>query len=1128
MADGGLASGGFPERGEALFGRDELLRGLIDRIEQAERRSEVVLVAGDGGTGKTSLLQALERHLQNEGRPHLPLYDFYHIDYFRPSAIEEAIVAALSAAIPGAQGDFGDYAAARRALDRSRMTGTGFREAQVAARKAFVECYNKAARRLEAGRRIVLLFDTVEQAVSLSDRADEALGIDGADISAGGEHWFGPPLRRKRDRGPRVGDSVDISAGGEHWLHTTLPLLASTVTILGGRTNTLYGPPVTLYDTLDALMPFHREVLEGLSYDATVDLARDMKARACRPGTPDANIAVYIDLEDECKLRVWQILSGGLPFWTAILFTLDLLGLEHEKDGPYEQIVNEVERLFDTETLAAAEERLRSLVPAAQATLMQSFLGAINRDAQPLMVAVQCMASVRKGMSEQLLAAIVEALEIPAAADELFGRLAGLVVVKKRTRRSYSESGTEADDREQQLFLHDELYAWLDTHKPVSDPGHLRGVVVSTVRAWHEGAIEAAGRRRLDAAEALLQLSLDDSQAIGWMKRRLQDATRRIRQLERDLLGYTYELGTIDRGAAAAMLNLLMYEAIFGHDAGNGTALRQEALRNIERMFGGVSAEAEIEFAAHWLLRAALQNEDQATVRRILVGIGRYEPAIEGRKGADVALLRLAAAAARLYGGMGTTPGERAEILALLDQADLALPSPDSARSDAERQWFTFLRAQILNFRGYAHRVNFELAASIRTYRQSERVARQEPDLLPQFRATTLRNLAYGLAWQGEIEEARRVGGDALKIHLRFGSEYEVALDRNVLGIAEIRDGGGSRALRYVEPAARTMRELGNARGLFFVLPYLAEAYRKVAEDFDDSIVDQDRMFQEALNTLSELEPVLLTVDPGKTPEEKQRVEPWRELYHTRGCTLRSKALALLRRNRFDRTHVDQLFHLAHEQLEEALKVSGAYISDKGLFEEVRLPQHPRQAPLILMDLHEDLAAIHVNQDEYDERVYVHLREAEAFATGYHAVPGRGILDVEDATRGYWKELGQCQVQRMLTAFGKFDHGRYTFNQQTGERTLAEPPGNESFLSEAGEHLVLAMAYLAKYNPNSWMVRKARQLATRELLLDRSAAQINSIDLAAFETARAYDLLYSEGFAIVQNLIKNAREDRGF
>ncbi|MGB9634729.1 MAG: hypothetical protein ACPL8I_15425, partial [Chloroflexaceae bacterium] len=355
---------------------------------------------------------------------------------------------------------------------------------------------------------------------------------------------------------------------------------------------------------------------------------------------------------------------------------------------------------------------------ALRAALRERFLGAITQDAPALLVALQCMASLRKGLTPDLLERLLARLKISDPPDPavLFARLSQLAMVKLRRTQRYTRRGdrpNDPSDQETMLFLHDELYAWLDTHPLVRDES--RQVVLTTVREWYDRAIARVKTERQEAVEAWLFLDAGAPEAAQRAAER-DDAQRRLHQLQRDRLSYVYAGAAEGPGEAAAYLQLLSYEAIFARDAGHVAALHQEVLRNLYRRPGAQPSASsldpadELAFAALWLLRTAVQYENLNRTHMLLERLERFRTMREQAMGAGRAFFELATAIAHLYTGSATRPEERREIERALDEAEKALASTRDASAAltlVERRWLELLESQTLNFRGYFHRRNY-------------------------------------------------------------------------------------------------------------------------------------------------------------------------------------------------------------------------------------------------------------------------------------------------------------------------------------------------------------------------------------------------------------------------------------
>ncbi|NJL54519.1 ATP-binding protein, partial [bacterium] len=330
---------------------EELKQKHIDGFSD-ER--QIILILGEGGTGKTRRLRDLQTLLgKDNDRIVAPLYDFYHIENFKASSIEQAIIGVLRKR--GADdSNFEAYNAAEKALEAARDdTSVQFPEKQQAVRNAFVSDYNAFA--AAQPKHIVLIFDTVEQSVPLTDEAEEKL----------------------------VQPQTDASAGGYYWLTNTLPQLKNTITVLGGRENVLYGKPVKsgLYTELRTQVACKEFRVTGLNQADTREIAQELRRN------DEA-------LDDE-EHRVLYLVSDGNPFWIDVFLTHSEWGVE--PNTKLDALPEQVSQLSEQERN-----------PYRQAVI-ESLLDQIGPDtSNPLLIALQCMASLRKGVNKKMLAHVAQ------------------------------------------------------------------------------------------------------------------------------------------------------------------------------------------------------------------------------------------------------------------------------------------------------------------------------------------------------------------------------------------------------------------------------------------------------------------------------------------------------------------------------------------------------------------------------------------------------------------------------------------------------------------------------------------------------------------------------------------------
>lgn len=1084
-----------PDPGK-LYGRDQQLGFLQALIAKPLDAVQAVLLVGEGGTGKTYLIQKLiETPDQSKLQlAYVPLYDFYHIDKFKASAIETAIISALAARTGDkleqpALSYFGAYLEQRDRVDRSRQSGARFQTEQDKLRATFIVCFNTfAAAQRAVGRPVLLLFDTAEQAVDLNDGAAKVL-LEG---------------------------HTEAGWGGENWLCRMLPELKNTLAILSGRALTLYDKPVEFYKRLAKAIEkvagtgaWHELEIAGIDYPDALAFAKGLKDFLIDPQKEPIEairgLADAVQLEDEAKMRMWFEIADGLPFWISMLFTREMLGIVPEGSDPIDELHQQLRDRPTTRLAVGERTELRDAV------MRQVLLSTVPNNSAPLTLALQWMATTRKGLSREILRALLTQVPLAIDAEALFDQIGQLLIVKQRTVPRYTHGGDELE--ETLLFLHDEIYLWLGRTDLPTDTNQL-------MIDWYTAAIDAAERERLVAVDALLELPYDapppsepppldgeapvasarhdtDDPLRRESMRRRDDAVRRKQQLILDRLGYYFQLST-ERGVQE--YNVLAYAAIRNRDYGFNITIRQEGLRNMYRAMGRIPLAIEIECAARWLLRAVYA--DEAWIETLLSRVQHYYRYEAEHPGLPFALLRLAEVQARL----NINPSEdRARTQALLAEA-LQIVEAHKARYSADR-WCRFVQAELLNCRGLENRHFYELPEAAKAYREGLAIHNRYTDLLPvEFKANILNNLAYAYSEQGEVDDARTFALQALELRQRFGSEFNVGLSFNTLARIEIRIGNGSKALGYAARAYAIFQGQDATRGLVLCLPVLANAWRKVAEESYDPGV-QRRDLQRSLNWFAYTEKLF-----GQ--REIKSAERWRELYQQWGCAHRSWAQVLARRG-LHGAEARAAFAAAHQTMEQALDVA----------QKAPLPR------LMELEIHEDMAVIHINQDEYDHRIEEHVDAAERCAPDeYRIREGAGLPEVAEPTRAYWRCLGQCQLQRMMLSFGKYDFGFFSWpentnHQATVPRQQLEAPRQPKFLVEVARHMLLMEAYLLKYSGSSWMLGKAEQLALRELKLGRSSDELDTVELALLQTARQFNLLNSDALVHALSLLSRAKRD---
>ncbi|NJL55682.1 tetratricopeptide repeat protein, partial [bacterium] len=740
-----------------------------------------------------------------------------------------------------------------------------------------------------------------------------------------------------------------------------------------------------------------------------------------------------------------------------------------------------------------------------------------------------------------MLAHVAQTYDPHFKVDSIWDTLQNLLVVKDRELPTFMVDENDPDTT--LLFLHDEMYFWFDRHERAQS----EVVVTKAIIAWYEQQINALEKERGDLTLALLEHEPtpdpstnalpEPSDKYREIRERLATITRRQEQYRLDLLHYRYqtsagsEKDVADLVPATHAYNLLAYEAILGRDIGLGATLRQETLQNSYRLLRKATLPPciQAECAARWLLRIAY-NDVQATAANPEETIQNARKFTEqlGAKPEDQlarVLMDVAEANFRIE-KVGLADEDKHErVEELLTNAEQLLQTAIS--KDAHFQlWTTFLRAEMYQSRGYAARRQYNLPEAIRNYREAYTVAREQ-ERLKKLQAEILNNLAFALSEQGLVDEARELAQTALRIRLQSASDYDIALSRNTLARIEIRAGQPALAYQFAQTASATMQRINSTRGQFMTRPVLAETQRKLAEQLSYAPAQQHRLFEQAINELKQL----ATDMEGKS----RSAERWREVYQNLGCTYRSKALSrqdrrvLFKGENYKPENDDDLteaYRSAVIYLKQAYRVaSGQAWSHQDTapdaeqqhaftFDDMLAPHngHTERPDVFLVDILEDLAVIFVNADVYDPRLFQLLDAAERQAPPeYRITDGGRIRELKDdeATRGYWRELGQVELQRMLAMFGIYEYGFFeapTPNEDGqiilyggNEANRKEEPNNLQRLDEAVEHMIRMLAYLLHYDPEALLLKKARQLTLRELTTQnkRLTTQNKRVDIVS-------------------------------
>lgn len=1083
---------------ERLYGREReqsLIRDLLDTDEAG-----TLILVGEGGIGKTRLLEWALDLLQAQGRRPPQLLDFYHVEQFKASEIEKALIRAVRQISPKTPA-FELYEEQRRRLETARQSGEAFQLALERLREQFVHCFNDAAAECaRAGRRVAVVFDTLEQAAPLHDPVERTM------------------------RGP----GRSASDGGAYWLRSILPRLRDAQFLLSGRPSTLGGDPVKLYGQLQAASAAVR-VHDVLPLDRrqSAEFLEALRGRYMASDDPAVRRQAELVPDDAVWVELCAEVAEGQPFWLTMIFTCAYLAVvPREIDREY--FARKGEQPVDDDAFGDAPPP--ELEP--REALIRELLERFDINVDDILLALHWMAIARKGVSPAILRAIADRERPTMDVDAVFRGLQELMVVKRRSFSADAEGAGEPADAVR-LFLHDEMYRQLDRNR--RNPARLRRPVSEVLLSWHDNELREvrderqrrveerldlpdgaadAGSAAVDAqiAQAIAQrrgrqarperqsppTSADD---YARLSRQIDESTRRERQIILDRLGYCYQLS---RELGRFEYNLRIYAATVDREYGFAVTLRQEALRNLDRLGEALSSDEEAEYAA-LLVMHTIAAEDSRTAVKLVPILESYQS--RGQSPIVDALIALALGQVALETGQQREQVEAHFLRAAASAADTTAADPDMGR------WRAVLRSQILYYHGLHHRRIFELSSAVEAYRAALRLALAHPEEGRGLYARIYNTLGYALSEQGFVRDGHFFAHEGLRLNQRYSTAYFEGLSYNTLARILLRDGQPLLARRYALRAWRIFEALDTDQGRSLCLPVLANTYRKEAEKLDDNPVAQGKAYAAAKECYTLHYLVLREIEIP--PPDR-----WIEMRRGLGCTHRSHGLALLRRQ--DERIADpsgmrearREFRRASFWLNGARTASGSWLP-----------------PLLRLDLMEDIAELQVNQNLFDERIEQYLREGESVLASnvlstYLIQPGVGVREVERPVRAFWRELGQCQIQRMMAGFGAYEYGFAHYDPATRTRTPLRRH-DPADLMAAARAMVLAFAYLIQYDRGSATLLQAVELAARELRRDLSEQQISVMLEAAFQTASEFELLDSSALALAEQQMTQALDDIG-
>jgi tetratricopeptide (TPR) repeat protein len=974
-----------------LIGREKE-KELINQALGQQNRLRVIYFKGQGGIGKTSLLQfitSLFRDSDNPNYLYSGLIDLYDYDNHSPSNLEGVILNGLmndlarprSTRLPDyLRSSILDYQRRSKEFQERRFALPSIGDLVERERQALSQYFMRTYQQVESVCRPVICFDTIEL---LQHEIDS--------------------VQRK------FPELLDENISVKNWLCDTISQMSNSLIVLAGRPETEPDKRLWLETVLhDALRrQQHRigpieEVLTVVNLD----------------GLQAPEIATYLtqarpDFFDEALppesqyIQNISTLTGGKPImlgWFAELCDQVPWAEIGQKVG------DELNELIDQ-----FEEDIIGQIQSGRG------LSEEEREARR---AIEFLIWARKGLQAEMLAFLLQRSSndperyTPEVCQGYLDRLRDLSFVKVRESR-------------QLFFLHDEIYRILSSsqrgspaseeiynllykyHTSQLEQNVRQDAELRSKPEWYadfqslDTALALEQQRQKHLTERLYYLLCLDLRAGYDMYARLTDIALADSQFEMDERMRDEFLRLLDEGEGWRR------QALAERDLPPTLLERDDALRWLKRLFkqgrsltpkaqrlelalkpssesrvqspelnDGNSAtdaqniEADTQHSAPRTRNSELgtQNPELGTFKHLNDPLFQtdllmtvWETSVLRTRGSEELIDQLQAAIDSLE------ERETKDIKFLPPIGDLSFVT--------YREWLYYsVLGQAYNNLGYTYRLRRHLPQAEQCYRRALPYLNQVSQMEAQ-RADTMNNLAYVYRLQGKLIEARILCSDALRQRERLGHGYFIALSRNTLGLIYLSQDRYDWALRECLAARKLMERAAGPnsnRGAGLVYIALGKILRRAGRRQNDEAV-----LQESIDYLSKATNIF-----DDLREPVSQVEAYNEL----GCAYRSLGVVERRNNRGTAT---KLYERAIQHLEHAV----ALCADELIIEKA--------------DCFEDIAQVYYRLADQDNAFEYLARAEEQIPPGYRYNADNYLPDrTAETMPECFINLGKCEQLR--------------------------------------------------------------------------------------------------------------------
>jgi tetratricopeptide (TPR) repeat protein len=437
----------------------------------------------------------------------------------------------------------------------------------------------------------------------------------------------------------------------------------------------------------------------------------------------------------------------------------------------------------------------------------------------------------RLRMTPGLGETIVALGRLPKGADkEILAQLLGVSEEEARERLAAAQglSFVKIRPKDRRVFLHDEMYAILQRQVYAIHDDAAQDRAAGIIRAYYREQINKCQQDldRLYApaeVEGKAQLDLE----------RLADVHAKRQAILTDIIYYR-----LRQNAVRGYQRFYRYvrEAIRSSDTALDVQLHAELLAfqtEIDAGIPGRSTEGLDRNVVIWsiALRPVLRAVADLDFRQVLqeakfIKEERADLLAAGAPTATAVLDTWMAFALTHLGGADNLSQADNYFKQSVDRLTELVGSAATSGMSEVILWLTKAGlALAYEWRGYFQRIRGYVEEAIEDYEKAAVLLRQlniEVEL-----ASTLNNMGFAMAEQGQWSDARDLVQDALQRRRQLGSRVPVALSYNTLALIAARQGDYERAIKLSETALALFRALVYPRGIGLALVALAESKRR-------------------------------------------------------------------------------------------------------------------------------------------------------------------------------------------------------------------------------------------------------------------------------------------------------------